>query len=77
LERRVGLWPEATERELNVLYEKKLEQARADLAHVTAAIRIFAATDRPQDIRLKETEASIDLPPQAVMRLGQHSVSSC
>jgi len=32
------------------LYEKKLEQARADLAHVTAAIRIFAATDRPQDI---------------------------
>lgn len=32
------------------LYEKKLEQARADLAHVTAAIRIFAGTDRPQDI---------------------------
>ncbi len=29
------------------LYEKKLEQARADLAHVTAAIRIFSATDRP------------------------------
>ena len=33
-----------------LLYEKKLEQARADLAHVTAAIRIFAATGRPQDI---------------------------
>lgn len=32
------------------LYENKLEQARADLAHVTAAVRIFAATDRPQDI---------------------------
>ena len=32
------------------LYEKKLEQACADLAHVTAAIRIFSATDRPQDI---------------------------
>ncbi len=31
------------------LYEKKLEQARADLAHVTAAIRILSATDRPQD----------------------------
>jgi hypothetical protein len=32
------------------LYEKKLEQARADLAHVTAAIRIFIGTDRAQDI---------------------------
>lgn len=32
------------------LYEKKLEQARADLAQVTAAIRILSATARPQDI---------------------------
>ena len=32
------------------LYENKLERARSDLAHVTAAIRIFSATDRPQDI---------------------------
>lgn len=32
------------------LYEKTLEQARADLAHITAAIRIFAVTDRPQDV---------------------------
>ena len=31
-------------------YEKKLGQARADLAHITAAIRLFTATDRPQDI---------------------------
>jgi len=29
------------------MYEKKRAQARADLAHVTAAIRIFAGSDRP------------------------------
>jgi hypothetical protein len=32
------------------LYERQLEQARADLAHVTAAIRIFEATGDPKDM---------------------------
>jgi hypothetical protein len=30
------------------LYEKQLAQARADLAHVTAAIRIFSASGSPK-----------------------------
>src|SRR5438309_4182898 len=30
------------------LYEQQLEQARADLAHVTAAIRIFEASGDPK-----------------------------
>ncbi|MGH8639820.1 MAG: hypothetical protein ACREUZ_22050, partial [Burkholderiales bacterium] len=32
------------------LYEQRLEQARADLAHVSAAIRIFEASDNPADM---------------------------
>ena len=32
------------------LYERQLEQARADLAHVTAAIRIFEATGNRKDM---------------------------
>lgn len=32
------------------LYERQLAQARADLAHVTAAIRIFEATGDPQNL---------------------------
>jgi hypothetical protein len=32
------------------LYEKQLAQARSDLAHVEATIRIFAASGRPADI---------------------------
>jgi hypothetical protein len=32
------------------MYEKKITQARADLAHVAAAIRIFEASDRPADL---------------------------
>jgi hypothetical protein len=32
------------------LYERQLEQARADLAHVLAAIRIFEASGNPKDI---------------------------
>jgi hypothetical protein len=32
------------------LYERQLEQARADLAHVTAAIRIFEASDNAKDM---------------------------
>lgn len=32
------------------LYEKQLAQARSDLAHVDATIRIFAASGRPSDI---------------------------
>jgi hypothetical protein len=32
------------------MYEKKIAQARADLAHVAAAIRIFEASDRPADL---------------------------
>jgi hypothetical protein len=32
------------------LYEKQLAQARLDLAHITAAIRIFEASGRPADI---------------------------
>lgn len=32
------------------MYEKKIAQARADLAHVAAAIRIFEASDRPKDL---------------------------
>ena len=32
------------------MYEKKIAQARADMAHVAAAIRIFEATDRPKDL---------------------------
>jgi hypothetical protein len=32
------------------LYEKQLAQARSDLAHVTAAIRIFEASSKPADM---------------------------
>jgi hypothetical protein len=32
------------------LYERQLAQARSDLAHVEATIRIFAASGRPADI---------------------------
>ena len=32
------------------LYEKQLAQARSDLAHVEATMRIFAASGKPQDI---------------------------
>ncbi len=32
------------------LYEKQLAQARSDLAHVEATMRIFAASGRPSDI---------------------------
>jgi hypothetical protein len=32
------------------LYEKQLAQARSDLAHVEACIRIFAASGRPADM---------------------------
>ena len=32
------------------LYEKHLAQARSDLSHVAAAIRIFEASGRPSDI---------------------------
>jgi hypothetical protein len=32
------------------LYERQLEQARADLAHVTAAIRIFEASGNTKDM---------------------------
>lgn len=32
------------------LYEKHLAQARSDLAHVAAAIRIFEASGKPSDI---------------------------
>ena len=34
-----------------VSYERKLAQARADLAHITAAIAIFEASDEPEDVR--------------------------
>ena len=47
------------------LYEKKLEQARADLARVTAAIRMFSATHRPHyETRRSDFERSYwtDLP---------------
>ena len=30
------------------LYEKQIAQARADLAHITAAIRIFSLRRRPR-----------------------------
>jgi len=32
------------------LYDRQLRQARSDLAHVEATIRIFAASERPADI---------------------------
>jgi hypothetical protein len=32
-------------------YEAKLAQARADLSHITAAIKIFEATDSPDALR--------------------------
>jgi hypothetical protein len=32
------------------LYEKQIAQARSDLAHVEATMRIFAASGKPQDI---------------------------
>jgi hypothetical protein len=31
-------------------YEKKLAQARADLAHITAAITIFEVSGEPEDM---------------------------
>ncbi len=30
-------------------YEKKLREAQADLAHVNATLRLFAATGEPED----------------------------
>jgi hypothetical protein len=32
------------------MYEKKLEQAKVDLAHVTGAIRLFQASGKAQDL---------------------------
>jgi len=32
------------------LYEKQLEQARSDLAHINAVIRVFEATGDPKDM---------------------------
>ena len=32
------------------MYEKKIAQARADMAHCAAAIRIFEASERPKDL---------------------------
>jgi hypothetical protein len=32
------------------LYERQLEQARSDLAHITAVIRVFEATGDPKDM---------------------------
>ena len=32
------------------MYEKKLEQAKSDLAHVTATMRLFEASGKPQDL---------------------------
>jgi hypothetical protein len=32
------------------IYERQLEQARADLAHIQAAIRLFEASGDPKDI---------------------------
>jgi hypothetical protein len=32
------------------LYERRLAQARSDLAHVEACVRLFAASDKPSDI---------------------------
>lgn len=33
-----------------VTYEKKIEEARADLAHVIAVIRVFEASDDPENL---------------------------
>jgi hypothetical protein len=32
------------------LYERQVEQARADLAHINAVIRVFEATGDPNDM---------------------------
>lgn len=55
------------------LYERQLEQARADLAHVTAAIRIFEATGDRKEMgryvdthRLFKRREAIDLCKQAL-----------
>jgi hypothetical protein len=32
------------------MYEKKIAQARSDLAHVTAVMRLFEASGKPQDL---------------------------
>jgi hypothetical protein len=32
------------------MYEKKIAQAQSDLAHVTAVLRLFEASDKPQDL---------------------------
>jgi hypothetical protein len=36
-------------RDIIAMYEAKLNQAQADLAHVNAALRLFAATGEPED----------------------------
>jgi hypothetical protein len=36
-------------RDIIAMYETKLNQAQADLAHVNAALRLFAATGEPED----------------------------
>ncbi len=32
------------------MYEKKIAQARSDLAHIGAVMRLFEASDKPQDL---------------------------
>jgi hypothetical protein len=32
------------------MYEKKIAQARSDLAHITAVMRLFEASGKPQDL---------------------------
>jgi hypothetical protein len=57
------------------LYERQLEQAKEDLAHVLAAIRIFEASGDPNDATRYPKRTR-----RAIVALGKHrptSVARC
>ena len=67
-------------------YERKLDQARADLSHITAAIKIFEASGDPADMgryvdvhRLfgRNRSHRRKLPRGASARLGQWPLIAC
>lgn len=60
------------------LYERQVEQARADLAHINAVIRVFEATGDPKDMpryvdvhRLFTRREKWDLCAQALSQNGE------
>ncbi|MGE0743234.1 MAG: hypothetical protein AB7O98_18005 [Hyphomonadaceae bacterium] len=63
-------------------YEKQIEQARADLAHVIAVIRVFQATDDPAEMpayadlhRVFKRTQQIELCRQALAQRGPQTTA--